>query len=389
MNKLAIKCGALLDCISEELKENRYILIENGFISDITDTLPADHEIIDYSKYTVMPGLINCHTHICLQPVADTDDILKYSIPEQTIIACENAKKYLYSGVTTIRDMGGIDQIDLAVRNAINRNEIEGPQIIASGQLLTMTGGHGHTIGMECDGTDECLKAARTQLKRGADIIKFMATGGVLTKGVEPGSAQLTEAEMKVMVNEAHRKNKRTASHAQGNEGIQNAIRAGVDSIEHGFYMSEETADMMKENNVYFVPTFSPPYFILKNGIEAGIPEEFVRKTEESETAHKKSFSMCRKRGVRIAAGTDGGTPFNLHENTYYEAKLLAEMGMSNFEAVLSTTKTAAECLGLKDRGIIAPGKRADIIAIEGNPLINIDCLKEVIGIIKNGAVKK
>ncbi|MBN2851693.1 MAG: amidohydrolase family protein [Clostridia bacterium] len=389
MNKLVIKCGMLIDCVDEELKANKFVYIDDGIISRITDFLEEGYEVVDYSDYTVLPGLINCHTHICLQPVANTDDILKYTIPEQTIIAAENAKKYLYSGVTTIRDMGGISGIDLAVRNAINADMIEGPQIMASGQLLTMTGGHGHTIGMECDGIDECLKGARTQLKRGADIIKFMATGGVLTKGVEPGSAQLSEEEMSVMVKEAHKKNKKTASHAQGNEGIQNAIRAGVDSIEHGFYMSEETADMMKDNDVYYIPTFSPPHFILKNGIEAGIPYEFVRKTEESEYAHQKSFLMCKERGVKIAAGTDGGTPFNLHENTYFETKLLKESGMTAYEAILATTLVAAKCLALEDRGMISEGKRADIIAVKGNPLEHIDCLKDVAGIIKNGKVIK
>lgn len=385
MEKYLVKCGLLLDCVEENLSKNVNIIISNGIIESIENTVPTgfEGEILDYSDKVIMPGMINCHTHICLIPVADSDEFLKYSIPEVTLIASENAKKYLYSGVTTIRDLGGYMGIDLVVRDYIKKGIIEGPDILASGQLLTMTGGHGHTLGIECDGVDECRKAARLQLKKGADIIKIMATGGVLTKGVEPGQSQLNKEEIEAAVYEAHKAGKKTVSHAQGAQGIKNAISAGIDSIEHAFYLDDEGIDMMLERGVYLVPTLAPPYFIYQN--KEGMDQEFVRKIEESAQSHKNGLQKAIKAGVKIAAGTDGGTPFNLHSHTYIEIQLLSENGMTNYQAIQAGTKYAAECLGLDDRGTIEVGKKADFIVLEENPLENIKTLANVKNVYKSG----
>lgn len=385
MKRYAVKCGTLIDCVNKELKKDACIVVSNGQFEAVFDSLPGDFEgeVIDYSDKVIMPGMINCHTHICLIPAADPDEILSHSVPEITLIAAANAKEYLHSGVTTIRDLGGVMGIDLAIRDSVKSGLIEGPDILASGQFITMTGGHGYSMGMECDGVDECRKAARLQLKNGADIIKVMATGGVLTKGVEPGQAQLNEDEIKAAVHEAHKAGKKTSAHAQGAAGIKNAIAAGIDSIEHGFYLDDEGIKMMKENNVFFIPTLSPPYYICEN--KGSMAREFVRKIEDSAQSHKKAIEKAIDAGVRIAAGTDGGTPFNLHGNTYKEIELLSENGLTNHQAVLAATREAAVCLGLDDRGTVEKGKRADFIVLRENPVINIKSLANVEKVYKAG----
>lgn len=385
MKRYIVKCGVLIDGISENQIEDAYMIVADGLIESINQKIPDGftEEIVDLSDKIVMPGMINCHTHICLLPVADSDAVLSHSIPEITLIAADNAKKYLYSGVTTIRDLGGVKGIDLVVRDYIKNGICEGPDILASGQFLTMTGGHGHTMGVECDGVDECRKAARLQMKKGADIVKIMATGGVLTKGVEPGQSQLNEDEMKAAVYEAHKAGKKTAAHAQGAQGIKNAISAGIDSIEHAFYLDDEGIEMMQKNDVYLVPTLSPPFYIYEN--RDNMDGEFVRKIEESAQSHKNGLIKAIEAGVKIAAGTDGGTPFNLHANTYKEIALLSENGMSNYQAILAGTRYAAECLGLDDRGTLEAGKKADFIALDENPLANIEALANVSRIYKSG----
>lgn len=385
MEQYIVKCGGLIDCISENKIEDVYMVIAEGLIESINHKIPDGFsgEIVDFSDKTVMPGMINCHTHICLIPVSDSDEFLKYSVPERTIIAADNAKKYLLSGVTTIRDLGGVDGIDLVIRDYIKNGTIEGPDILASGQLLTMTGGHGHSMGIECDGVDECRKAARLQMKKGADIVKIMATGGVLTKGVEPGQSQLNEDEINAAVIEAHKAGKKTAAHAQGAQGIKNAIKAGIDSIEHAFYLDDEGIEMMLERGVFLVPTLAPPYFIYEN--REAMEPEFVRKISQSAQSHKNGLKKAIKAGVKIAAGTDGGTPFNLHSNTYKEIQLLSENGMTNYQAIIAGTRYAAECLGLDDRGTLEVGKKADFIVLDESPLDNINTLSNVQQIYKAG----
>lgn len=389
MKKSAIKCGNLITAISgeKEQQKDKVIIVRDGMITNIIDETPKnfDGEVYDFSQQSVMPGLINCHTHICFRPDPDPNKIVECSDAEIALIAAENAKEYLYSGVTTIRDMGGVNYVDIVIKDYINKGIIKGSDVFASGLFLTMTGGHGNTIGLECDGIDECRKGARKQLKNGADIVKIMATGGVLTKGVEPGSPQLTYEEMKAAVDEAHKAGKKTAAHAQGVNGIKNAIRAGIDSIEHGFYMDQEAIDMMVDNGVFYIPTFCPPHFINKYGVESGISEDAVVKVENSMEAHKHSFKMAMSAGVKIAVGTDGGTPFNLHSATYKEVSLMCENGMSNYDAIISATRNGAECIGVDDRGTIEVGKRADILIVDGSPLDDIQCLEKVHAVFKEG----
>jgi len=257
--------------------------------------------------------------------------------------------------------------------------------MIVSGQLICMTGGHGWQVGLEVNGVDEVRRAAREQIKAGADIVKLMATGGVLTPGVEPGSEQLTEAELRAGVEEAHKAGKKTATHAMGTKGILNALRAGIDSIEHGVYLDDEAVALMIAKDVPLIPTLSVPYNIENKGIEAGIPAFAVEKTLKVKPFHLESIRMAHAAGVRIAMGTDAGTPFNMHGENLGELKRLMECGFSPMEAIEAGTRIAAEVLGLQQElGTVEEGKRADLILIEGNPLEDIEilCKRELIRLV-------
>jgi imidazolonepropionase-like amidohydrolase len=256
-----------------------------------------------------------------------------------------------------------------------------------------MTGGHGWQFGREADGPDEVRKAAREQIKKGADIVKFMATGGVLTPSVEPGSEQLTEEELRAGIEEAHKAGKKTATHAMGTKGILNALRAGIDSIEHGVYLNEEAAAMMAERHIPFIPTLSALFNIEAKGIESGIPPFAVEKTIKVKPHHLQSIRIAKEKGVIIAMGTDAGTPFNLHGENLGELKLLVGQGFTPLEAIESGTRIAAGVLGLDhELGTIEEGKLADLLVVEGNPLEDMEILlnkKAIILIMQDGKLVK
>jgi imidazolonepropionase-like amidohydrolase len=381
----------LIDGSGKEPLENAVVVLEGDKIKAVgkageIDTSSAA-EVIDLAGKTLLPGLIDCHVHICLDPVGDPFATAARDSDATTAFkAARNAARTLRGGVTTIRDMGGKNHIDLNLRDAIAQGIALGPRILASGKLLTMTGGHGWMVGREVDGPDEARKGAREEIKAGVDVVKIMATGGVMTPGVEPGSPQLTVEEMRAAIEEAKKAGKITASHAQGLTGIKNAIRAGIDSIEHGVYLDEEACEMMIDNNVYLVPTLAAPYWIVAKGREAGIPEYAVAKTEKVIETHYASFRLALKMGVKIAMGTDASIPFNEHGKNYYELKLMVQEGMTPMQAIVAATKSAAELLGLSNEiGTIEPGKQADLLVVEGNPLEDIEVLANVHQVYKGG----
>ncbi len=360
-------------------------ILQIGRIEDFQ--LGEDVNIVDLTGKTIMPGMINCHVHITMEPVGDPFGFMaKESVTKAALRGVANLKKQLKSGVTYFRDLGGPEGVDLDLRDAVKEGFIEGPEFLAAGKVLTMTGGHGWPMGRECDGIDEVRKAAREQLKAGVDVIKIMATGGVMTPGVEPGSPQLTLEEMQVAVEEAHKAGKRTATHAQGTTGIKNAILAGIDSVEHGIFLDDEVIELMVEKGVYLVPTLVAPYQIVEKGVAAGIPEHAVNKSKNVMGAHLESFRKAHKAGVKIAMGTDSGTPFNLHDQTSMELKLMVKGGMTPMEAIVASTKTAAELLGIEGKyGTLAPNKAADFLVLKENPIDNLDTLFDIESVYKGG----
>jgi imidazolonepropionase-like amidohydrolase len=274
--------------------------------------------------------------------------------------------------------MGTQNYVDLVAEKARREGLFVGARIITCGPCLTMTGGHGWMGGLEVDGCDEVRKAARKNIKQGVDLIKIMATGGVMTPGVEPGSPQLTEEEMRAGIEEAHKAGRKTASHAQGVTGIKNVIRAGIDSIEHGFYLDDEAIEMMLKRGVALVPTLVAPFHIIEGGLTAGIAAYAVEKATRCYQDHLESFKRAHKAGVKIAMGTDAGTPLNRHGANALEIVKMVEHGMSNIEALLAATKVAADVCDRADLlGTITIGKLADILVIEGNPLQDITILQQ------------
>lgn len=375
----------ILDVIGETTIKGGSVLVEDGIIKEVGTglSIPEGAEVIDLGGKTMLPGLFNCHVHMCAD--AGTGVHEHISDAASAIRGIKNLRTLVNSGVTYIRDAGSANYIDMDLHDAQLRGEIVAPEMQTAGKCICMTGGHGHADGREADGPDDCRKAAREQLKAGASWIKVMATGGVMTKGVEPGSPQLTEEELRAAIEEAHKAGAKTFTHAQGMEGIKNALRAGVDSIEHGFFMDDWCFDYMKEHHVFFVPTLAAPYWIKVHGTSAGIPDYMVRKVESTIEAHQDTFRRAHKAGVKIALGTDAGTPFNKYDLTCYEAVLMVENGMTPMEAIQCGTINSAELLRVDStHGSITPGKTANFSIFEKDPLEDInallDCAMTVIG---------
>jgi imidazolonepropionase-like amidohydrolase len=364
--------GTILENVRVVLEGARIAAIEND-----DAPLPRDAEVIFLDGQFLLPGLIDCHVHLCMDAGPDPlGGLSREPVPWTTLKAAEFARETLLSGVTAVRDMGGMSGVDLVLRDAIAAGRISGPRVQASGRLICMTGGHGWQVGRQADGEAEVMRAAREQILAGADLIKLMATGGVMTPGVEPGSEQFTEAELRAGIREAHKAGKRTATHAQGTQGIKNALRAGIDSIEHGIYLDEECIELMLQHSIPLVPTMSALFHIEKNGVEAGIPEFAVAKTLRVKPYFLESLRLARQAGVVIAMGTDAGTPFNCHGGNAEELVFLTQAGFTAEEALVAATKTAAGVLGLEQEiGSIETGKRADLLVVQGDPLQEIGLL--------------
>jgi imidazolonepropionase-like amidohydrolase len=350
-----------------------------------------DEEVIDLEGRTLLPGLINAHCHVMMDAGPDPIAALaKMSIAQVVLKAAKRCERMLRAGITTARDLGGYQYAELALRDAFAAGELPGPRLLCAGKLITMTGGHGWHIGLESDGPDEVRKSARLNLKQGADCLKFMATGGVLTPGVEPGSPQLSEIEMRAGVEEARNVGKRTASHAQGTTGIKNALRAGIDTIEHGIYLDDEAIEMMLKQSSVFVPTLAAPYQIVEAGEAKGIPAYALEKSRRVMDAHRQSFEWTVTAGVTVSAGNDGGTPFNPCEDLVTEMRLMVQYGLNPLGAITTAPLGSAKALGLSEEiGTIQKGKWGDciVLAAGADPIQDIGNMERVERVIQRGRV--
>jgi imidazolonepropionase-like amidohydrolase len=387
---LVLSGARIIDGTGTEPVRGRSVVVEKGVITAVVEDAraPRGHGV-DLAGHTLLPGLINSHVHLCLGAEADPARAMREEPLALTAIkALLRARETARAGVTTVRDLGGREYAELAARRAIQEGLIDGPRIVAAGRPVCMTGGHGHWLGREADGPDDARKAVREQLKAGADVIKIIATGGVLTPGVEPGSPQMTFEEMRAAIEEASRAGRRTAAHAMAATGISEAIDAGITSIEHGIYLTEEIVAHMRRDGTFLVPTLNAPAAIATGGLAAGIPEYVVRKTEQVVSSHVASFQLAHRAGVRIAAGADSGTPLNFHGSLLPELTLMVKYGMTPLEAIRSATVTAADCLGLGEvTGRVAPGYAADLIAVAGDPAERIETLADLKLVLVNGRI--
>ena len=365
--------GRIFD--GERMIDGHAVLVEAGRISRVAADREFDGfagEEVDCSEGTVMPGLIDCHVHLLFRGEPDPMAALeKLDAAHAVVRALEHAADTLRGGTTSVRDCGGREYQEFAVRNACNDGRFPGPTIRAAGKMICMTGGHGNRVGRVADGPDEVVKAVREQIHAGCDLVKIMATGGVMTPGVNPEDAHYSAEEMAVGIAEAKRFHRPTASHAQGAEGILNATRGGVTSIEHGIFMNEECCREMVERGTFLVPTLAALRNILGNA-EAGIPDYVVEKARRCAAAHEQSVRMFRDAGGRIALGTDAGTPFNLHGHNAEELRFMVEVGLTNLEALRAGTSNAADLMGLDDRGRIVERAVADLLLVDGDPSLDI-----------------
>ncbi len=399
-----IKAARLIDGSGGKVIENPVVVIKGERISEVrsdTDSAPSDGIILDLGSKTLLPGLIDCHLHYGIDPKGNIEtDMLRKSIPFLAIQGASFAKDDLYAGITTVRAAGDKGFLDVAMKEAVNKGIIEGPRMAVSGHMLTITGGrdnlppevsYSESLWKECDGADGVRKAAREQLKYGVDWIKLGASGAVSAGGGLPGGQQFTLEEIRAAVECAKMYGKKTFAHAHSAATIKACVAAGVDSIEHGLLIDEEAVRMMADKGVYWCLTNAPIENILNLGVEKGIPASMVERTKGFREEQLRMIRKGRELGIKFVMGTDSGMPFVYHGENPKELEYMVRVcGFSPMEAILSSTSAAAGMLGWEnDIGSVEPGRYADIIGVDEDPLKNISTLQNVSFVMKSGKIIK
>ena len=401
-SRVAVKAGQLLDVQQGTLQKNQVILISDGRITQVGPaakvSIPEGSRIIDLSGKTVLPGLIDMHDHITGDHRFHGYGGLAISVPREALYGVTNSRITLDAGFTTIRNVGASGYTDVALRDAINDGEIVGPRMRVSGPALGITGGHcdNNLLPREYEVTAEgvangpwAVRAkVREVIKYGADLIKFCATGGVLSKGDSVGGQQYTLEEMTALVDEAHMHDRKVAAHAHGAQGIKTAILAGVDSVEHSSLIDDEGIKLAKDRGTYLVMDIYNDTFILEHGAEVGMLQESLDKERAIGQLQRDNFRKAHAAGVKMAFGSDGAV--YPHGDNGKQFAYMVEYGMTPMEAIQAATVGAADLLGWKDDvGAIGPGFYADIIAVDSNPLDDVRVLEHVSFVMKGGEVYK
>ena len=376
------------------VKQRAGVLVDEGRVAWVGAHARAprsarDADEIDGRGRTLTPGLIDCHVHLCFDGGADFAGESREMTTDAvaTVKAVRNAARTLEHGVTTVRDLGGRGDSVIQVAARRRARSHRRPRILAAGHALTITGGHGHSVGFarEVDGPDALRRAVREEIRAGATAIKLVATGGVLTPGITHDFTAFTQEELDAAVDEAHSWGRIVGAHAIGPEGIIRAVRAGVDSIEHGSMLSAEGARLMKERGAFHVPTISAIRGIIDHADE--VPAYAVEKATALVELAREGFRRSLRGGVRIACGTDAGTPFNPHGNTLFEIVRMVEWGMTPLQAMRSATSSAAALLRLDGVGVVAEGAAADLVLFGSNPLEDIEAVLEPAIVLKGGEI--
>lgn len=405
-----LKAARMFDGKSNSLTTPGLVVVVDDKIAAVgaKASVPSSAEVIDLGDATLLPGFIDAHTHLTSMYSDDWKqaalDSLQKTIPEQALDASANARMTLMAGFTTVRDVGSSNYLDVALRNAIRDGVVPGPRMLVTVHALGSTGGHcdwegGYRQGLfgkESDplegvinGPEQARYAVRLDHKYGADMIKVCATGGVLSLTDDVDTPQLTQEELNAIVDEAHALRRKTAAHAHGNEGAKRAIRAGIDSIEHGSFMDDEALDMMKQHGTYLVPTLIAGDS-LREKIDKGLylPPPIVAKTKAALSARSQMFQHALAKGVKIGFGTDAGV--YAHGRNAEEFHLMVDLGMKPIDALRTAASSDAELLGLQDKiGTLEPGKLADVVGVPGDPVENVRQTEHVVFVMKEGIVYK
>lgn len=389
-----IRAGLLIDGTEGGIISKPLIFLEGDTITKIScEEEKVKGEVIDLSNCTILPGLIDCHVHLFMEGIFDMGERGKRwkETKDLTIVrAVKNLQQTLKMGVTTIRDLGGAEKIPLLMKKSANQGILTGPRVLAAGQAISITGGHFHYGGnRQADGPEEMVKAVREQIKAGADLIKIMLTGCVNFLRQNAGFVELTKEEIQAVVGEAHRLGKKVAVHVNGVAGIKLALEAGVDTIEHGTLLDEQTTELIARSGVYWVPTLMPFQRMWDYGNEYGyaaFPPEGVEKIYGQ---HREMLRKAVNLGAKITVGTDAGALGVEHGDVAGEISLLVKHKiLTPLAALQSGTIRAAEALGWEKKiGTIEPGKKADIIGVRGNPLQDINVLRQVTAVFKDGTL--
>jgi imidazolonepropionase-like amidohydrolase len=401
---IVVKGARMFDATSDAVTKNAVVVVEDGRITSVGGAVPAGADVIDLGDATLLPGFIDAHVHLTMEAsnnwYADFYNGVMRQPTEQAFYAAMYAKRAVEAGFTTVRNVGADDYVDVGLRNAINAGLIPGPRMLTAVHAIGATGGHGDgapippargvpqtgPIDGVCNGPDECRAAVRFQIKYGADVIKFMPSGGVLSLGDPVDAPELSQDEMNAIVEEAHHWGRKVAAHCHGDSAAKMAITAGADSIEHGSFIKPDTLATMKEKGVYLVPTLMAGFTV---GTQADkFPPSIAVKAR---AAHDAMFGMFRnavKTGVKIALGTDSAV--STHGQNAHEFGLMVDNGLTPAQALHAGTNVDAQLLGLADRvGTIEPGKIADLVAVPGNPLDDIHTTEHVFFVMKDGKVVK
>ena len=402
---IAVKTGRLIDPKAGVVIPGAVVLVENGKIKAVGPSvaIPAGAKVIDLSTMTVLPGLMDCHTHLVGDYVNDKDPLsdLKRSAADRAFESVPNAKATLDAGFTTVRDVGTYRAfVDVALRNAIARGDFPGPRMFVAGSYLTITGGGGAITGFAsdlalpwdlrfgiADGVDQVRQRVRDIAQHDVDLIKVLATGAFLTHGSDPHAVEYTYEEIRAAVEEAAHKGLKVAAHAHSTEGIKIAVKAGVASIEHGTYLDDEGIRLMREHGTYLVADIYDAEWI-RQGAAAGYPRDFADKQPEGDEIQRQGFKKAVQAGVKIAFGTDvSNFPHGLNANQFaWQVKY----GQTPMEAIRSATVAASDLIGRNNNaGSLEPGKWADLIAVKGDPLTDIRVLENVSFVMKEGKVYK
>jgi imidazolonepropionase-like amidohydrolase len=347
------------------------------------DELPS---AIDAEGRALIPGMIDCHVHLCFDGspdfAADADSLTPWKAAQR---CSESALAALEAGITTVRDLGGIEVATIDAARAQAEGRLKGARIYTAGEVLTVPGGHAHFIGREIGSVDEMVKAIASLHDAGASVVKVIATGGVLTPGIGAQQSAFPPDQLDAAVTEAHRLGMRVAAHAIGAEGIAAAVSAGVDSIEHGCFLSDPVIGEMIANPTWLVATLSAPERIRHGG--EGAPDYAIQKSDEVIPSHRASFARAVELGARIASGTDAGTPFNKHGELAFELKLMHDLGLPLERVLTAATRDAAQLLGAGELGTLEPDKLADFVLLGGDPLTDIGAFGRVALVAQAGRV--